>query len=84
MGRQAGAREGSSCFNRAHLKVTRVAHALNWRCELVLPVYIFCLSLSLFPYFKWPVCVCVSFFFTRSFFDIHLDWSFIKKPQTME
>lgn len=83
--RQAEADEGSSRFNRAHPEVTRALDALNWRCEPGLPVHIFCLSLSLFPYyFKWPVCVCVFFLSTRSFFDIHLDWGFIKKPQTME
>lgn len=58
--RQAEADEGSSRFNRAHPEVTRALHALNWRCEPGLPVHIFCLSLSLFPYyFK---CVCVFFF----------------------
>lgn len=67
-------------------RLTRVPNPLNWRCKPGLPVHIFCLSLSLFPYyFKWPVCVWVFFFSdSGSFFDIHLDWGFIKKPQTME
>lgn len=49
----------------------------------LLPGHIFCLPLSLFSYYlKWPDFSLS--FAPVVFFDIHLDWSFIKKAQTIE
>lgn len=51
--------------------------------ERLLPGHIFCLPLSLFSYYlKWPDFPLS--FAPAVFFDIHLDWSFIKKAQTIE